>query len=122
MDGHKFDTIVKSLAAGTSRRRVLKGLGAGALGAFLGSRAADVARAAPVTPGTCDALANAGERCRTDAGCESTNPCCVGQCVRGNAGQGVGGNECQFTVRQCTRGRVPVVQGGRCRCAPASAA
>ena len=37
MDGHRFDDLTRALAAGTSRRRVLKGLLGGAAGAALGS-------------------------------------------------------------------------------------
>ena len=120
MDSKHFDRLAKTAATGASRRHLVKGLVGGALGVDLLGRSVRHASAQEVTPGQC--AAQNGGRCRTDANCRASNPCCVGQCVRGNAGQGVGGNECQFTVRQCTRNRVPVVQNGRCRCAPASAA
>ena len=52
MDGRKFDDIARSLTAGASRRRVLKGLGAGALGLVglrVAGEAAEAAR--PQCPG-----------------------------------------------------------------------
>ncbi|MGH2557536.1 MAG: hypothetical protein ACRDJH_00615, partial [Thermomicrobiales bacterium] len=38
MDGHRFDSLTRRLAAGTSRRAVLRGLIGGAAGALLGTR------------------------------------------------------------------------------------
>jgi hypothetical protein len=114
MDPNKFDTIVKSLSGETSRRRLLKGLGASALGAVVVSRTSGAA----VAQVTCPA---GGQRCRQNADCNqfNTNPCCVAECERGNAGVGGGGNFCSFTTITCPEGREPVLQGGRCRCRPA---
>jgi len=65
MDGHKFDEITRKLSTGTSRRRVLKGLGAGGaatvVGLFLG-RKGDAS------------AAGAGEPCGTPAAAESVPP------------------------------------------------
>ena len=62
MDGHQFDDLTRTLASGTSRRRVLKGIGgAAAAGAFtlLGMKRSD---AAP----RCREL---GKPCQSDAQC-----------------------------------------------------
>jgi CXCXC repeat len=65
MDGQKFDRIAKTLAAGTSRRRVLKGLAVGALGAAFGLR-----RGAESAAASCRAIGGP---------CQTTGDCCSGQ-------------------------------------------
>ena len=62
MDGQKFDDITRALATGTSRRRVLKGLLAGAVG-VVGLR-----RAAKVSAGPAGTRV-LGESCRETADC-----------------------------------------------------
>jgi hypothetical protein len=99
MDSQKFDSLVKTLASGASRRHVLKGLTAGAVG-LVGARAL---RGDASAQTTCPA---GGEGCRSDANCTAGGACCIGTCARGNAGQGVGGNVCTYAERLCTRGRV----------------
>lgn len=49
MDGHRFDVLAKAVATGRSRRTVLRGLGAGALGLLGASRMAQAAPAGKVT-------------------------------------------------------------------------
>ena len=54
MDGHRFDAWTRTLSAGASRRRLLRGLAAGAVGAVAG--ALGLRRAgAGVTPANCSA-------------------------------------------------------------------
>jgi hypothetical protein len=109
MDSQKFDSLVKTLASGASRRHVLKGLTAGAVG-LVGARAL---RGDASAQTTCPA---GGEGCRSDANCTAGGACCIGTCARGNAGQGVGGNVCTYAERLCTRGRVCVESGDGFRC------
>jgi len=61
MDSNRFDDITKALATGTSRRKMVKGLLAGAAG-IVGLRRVATLEAAP----TCRAL---GEACQSDASC-----------------------------------------------------
>jgi CXCXC repeat len=62
MDHQRFDEITKTLASGTSRRKMIKGLAIGALGTAFGLRRAATTGAAP----SCRAL---GESCRDDSSC-----------------------------------------------------
>ena len=80
MDARRFDDLAKSLAAGSSRRRFLKGLGGlgvaslGILGLAQGDAAADVEIAG--RPGRCR---RCRERCRRR--CEDRGPRCLDRCV-----------------------------------------
>jgi len=65
MDGHRFDDLTRSLAAGTSRRRVLKGL-AGGVGATL-------ATALALRPGSAQNCQRQQQRCGGNSG-----SCCSG--------------------------------------------
>jgi hypothetical protein len=122
MDSKRFDSIVKSIGTDASRRQILKGLAGSVLGAGLVSRVATPAQAAQVT--TCDDEPYTGGRCRNDGKCndEASNPCCIGLCAKGNAGEGGGNSVCTYVVKRCNGNKVPVARGGRCRCRPASSA
>jgi hypothetical protein len=50
MDSQKFDSVVKSLASPTSRRRVLKGVGAISAGGLLTALGRQTTEAAPCRP------------------------------------------------------------------------
>ena len=63
MDGHKFDDVARALAAGASRRTILKGLFAGAVGAV------GLGRAARVGAGP-SGTRTLGQSCRSDADCQ----------------------------------------------------
>jgi hypothetical protein len=87
MDSKQFDTIVKSFGTAASRRRVLRGVTATALGALglgMGRSAAQVVRC---DPQTCAAQAEG-------------NACITCQC-QGIPGQGRGVQECVCTERTC---------------------
>jgi hypothetical protein len=83
MDSQKFDTLVKTLASGTSRRRVLKGLAATAFGGVVvatGASGVDARRCSsasecPSCPGcqveTCEATTGNARKC----GCAQPPPC-----------------------------------------------
>ncbi len=72
MDGQKFDDITRALATGTSRRKMLKGLTAGALAAAFGLRRGVTTMAAP----TCRSL---GEACKPGPTGTEEGTCCSGQ-------------------------------------------
>lgn len=111
MDPERFDGIVRSLAEGGSRRRVLRGLAGAALGAVLASRGdAGAAR--------CQYL---GEHC------DARRPCCSGKrCVAGRCRCRAGRPECGGSCpdlrtndyhcgrcdRRCVNGRH--CEGGEC--------
>src|SRR5215207_4821583 len=86
MDSQQFDTLVKTLSAGTPRRRVLKGLVAAAFGGAIAATGAMSTSAAP--PNSC---LNSGD-------CPDTG-CIVGTCVRKNPNQHFG--RCQTTTITC---------------------
>jgi hypothetical protein len=68
MYGSAFDALARGVAAGRTRRGVIKGLGAAALGAL------GLAGAAPVGADACKAD---GKACKKD------DQCCSGSCVGG---------------------------------------
>jgi hypothetical protein len=77
MDSQKFDSLVKSLSSGSSRRRVLKGLAATAFGGLIvATGAKGVAAARPCKN------ANSCPPCST-----ATTPCYIATCTAstGNA-------------------------------------
>lgn len=100
MDGQRFDEITKALAAGASRRRIIQGIAAGALGAAFGLR-----RAAPGdAAGPCRQL---GEACKPGpTGIE------LGSCCATNANGGASNLFCQKVAEtgadrcECTTGFV----------------
>lgn len=54
MDGQRFDQLTKALAAGATRRRLIKGIAGGAVGALagvFGTKRAETVLAAPLCPG-----------------------------------------------------------------------
>jgi hypothetical protein len=77
MDSQKFDSLVKSLSSGSSRRRVLKGLAATAFGGLIVATGAKGVAAAP----PCKSAASC-DPCSTDA-----RPCWIATCTAstGNA-------------------------------------
>ena len=88
MDSQKFDRIVKSLGTDASRRGVLRGLTAGALGALgLGLGRAAAAPVVRCDPQTCAAQA-------------AGNQCVTCQC-QGVPGGGRGVQECVCTEQVC---------------------
>jgi hypothetical protein len=94
-----LETVERGLAAGENRRSLLKAAAVGLLAAMgLGARSA-----AAVT-------------CRNSGDCPA-RPCEVATCAKGNAGNGVGGNTCVYSPRQCSKGRTCVVgNNGRESC------
>ena len=77
MDSQKFDAITRSLATGSNRRRVLKGLAggvAGALGLALGRRGAEAARGRQCPETSEGTTVGCNKPCRI---------CCGGRCVYG---------------------------------------
>src|SRR5438105_823445 len=76
MSGHDFDALTRSLAAGKSRRSVLRGL-AGALVALVAGRVTQDSAAATVRP--CHGY---GGNCTTSESCCQTEPstCNHGKC------------------------------------------
>lgn len=66
MDGHRFDRVTRSLATGSSRRRLLKGLVAGAFAAVGVGRAAE---------------ADAARCKRFGQHCNKSERCCAGKCA-----------------------------------------
>lgn len=97
MDNGRFDSLVKSLASGTSRRSVLKGLlglgGVVSIGARSGPGAEAARRPAPTPrPITCPGsqywdgetcACTSGEVCGSDC-CPSGSECCDGACCVGH--------------------------------------
>lgn len=94
MDGSRFDNITKSLAQGTTRRRVLKGLAGAVAGALVGSHLTETDAACP--PGSVTA---AGGRCI----CKNTGRAPVdGSCTSGGGGgSGGGGTTCSAGQTLC---------------------
>ena len=129
MDGKKFDDLTEALAAGASRRRVLKLLGgglAGGLGLALGGRKAARAGVAPPPPPSgpgnsacaklCAELFPPGKergQCVAD-GAKGTGPCAapVDQCAGVNCDDG---NEC--TIDSCSSGTCSSVANTNAPCA-----
>src|SRR3954469_2410887 len=83
MDGARFDAIARGLASPARRRGVLRGLGAGALVALLGTQIRDEVEAAVVTcpkAGCMEACDNAVGPAGQVCGCVKTvsgDPVCV---------------------------------------------
>src|SRR5688572_4380226 len=93
MDGHKFDTLSRTLAAGTSRRRVLGAL-AGSLVAMLGGRQVTQAQGNSECAALCKTLFGPGKdrgQC-ISAGARGEGPCADGGTVTctGNCGIFIG--------------------------------
>jgi hypothetical protein len=90
MDGQRFDRITKSLAIPGSRRRVLKGLAAGAVTTVTGVFLRGEAEAAQVHQCCCFTCAQVGQApycqcqrhviCQTRAGCILTSVQQVSKC------------------------------------------
>ena len=73
MESHRFDTMVKTLGSGASRRRVLRGLLSGAAAAGIPARFS-----VPAAAGTCKAEGKA---------CKKTSQCCDGlNCLQSGNG------------------------------------
>jgi len=108
MDSKHFDTIVKSFGKDASRRGVLRGVTATALGA-LGLGLGRVASAAPECRNNND--------CATVLGSSCSAPCGAPVCERGNAGFGGGGNTCRC-ASPCEGTSRPVCEvfRGQARC------
>jgi len=100
MDSNRFDDITKALATGTSRRKMVKGLLAGAAG-IVGLRRVATLEAAP----TCRAL---GESCRTDASC------CSGQHLFCQQIGATGAQRCECETGFINCGGVCVAGPGPC--------
>ena len=82
MDSQKFDSLVKSLASSTSRRRALKGaavLGAGSLLGVIGRQDAAAIRDAERGQCTGEGLEKCGRHC-----CSASSFCCGGECCGNN--------------------------------------
>ena len=119
MDGERFDTIVKALAAPRSRRRAARALLGTALGGMLGAGA--VGKAGAFCQGTY-------ERCGLGLRCCAGLACRFGVCVGEGDGGGGGGddpgrecpaddNPCTVAARDPEDGRcvqVPIADGTRC--------
>src|SRR5215208_379877 len=73
MDGHRFDRIARGLAAGRTRRGIVKGLGAAALGGL--------GLARPGGAGADNACKPAGKRCNQTAQCCAGLLCTGGACA-----------------------------------------
>ena len=90
MDGHRFDRIARGLAAGRTRRGIVKGLGAAALGglglARPGGAAADGDPAGDCKAASKDCKKDA-QCCAAPAPCAGNTPCttgadcCSGECI-----------------------------------------
>lgn len=120
VDDHPFDDLVRSIAATTSRRRLLGGLGAALLSA-VGFSAVGSA-ATPRRPGQpCQVDANcvAGARCRTDARGRRTCVCDTGTKACGNAcipaSSCCKDAECRALNTPCAKG---VCAAGTCQTRP----
>jgi hypothetical protein len=80
MDGQRFDRVARSLAAATSRRRVLAGLGLAATGSLLAGQAA--VEAAPSARATCMKACNAEAKTERQ-GCAELKSRAKNTCLRG---------------------------------------
>ena len=78
MDGTKFDSVARALAATKGRRSLIKGLAGAALagGAAIGGAAG---------PGAATVSCNTDEKCGAKCGTERAL-CCNGKCIRGGCG------------------------------------
>ena len=75
MDGPRFDRLAKTLAAGASRRRVVRGLVGTALAGLVGAAAADET-AARRRRGVCQGKATLCSD-STPFKCKQSNPACI---------------------------------------------
>jgi Dickkopf N-terminal cysteine-rich region len=104
MDTHEhwFDNLLRSMAAGTSRRTALRTLGAGAAGGFL----ALMGVSGSAADGGRDDCKRAGKACKKDL------QCCSGMCVNGVCLSG----PCEpcRTDQDCTAGNLCDQQYGLC--------
>ena len=103
MDGRRFDEISRALATGASRRRVLKGLTGGVVGALGAALGARQAAAAPTK------CRNRGSRCGQHANCCTLN-CCGHVCC--GADEPCRGGTCVA----CAAGGAGCVEGGATPC------
>src|SRR5680860_540254 len=98
MEDKRFDALTRSLAQGTSRRRMLKGL----FGGLVGGAAVSVVGAQRASA----ADRALGESCTTEDTCISPNICTVVACVSGT---------CEITEGGCPDGELCCPeQGGSC--------
>ncbi len=126
MDGQRFDELTKSLARGTSRRRMLKGLAGGAMAVLLGRGVRDVAAGGTFTcgagvgacpsgliccSGSCKNLRTDPNNCGRCGRVCSTNLCNAGRCVAScPSGFLISSGTC---VRTCPMGETAC--DGQCR-------
>ncbi len=112
MDGDRFDALTRALGAGRSRRTILRGIGAAALGAVGFARAGAVRAGIVVCP-ECQKLDSATNQCVADANqdgtsCNDGNACtehdvcqsgsCVGQPISCDDGNACTVDSCDFFV------------------------
>jgi hypothetical protein len=86
MDARRFDELAKSVAAGTSRRRFLGGLGATSLGIVGLAQGAAAEVETEGRPGRCR---RCRERCRDR--CQGRRPRCLDRCVERRCADVCGG-------------------------------
>src|SRR5215207_6144727 len=92
MDGKTFDRLTKGLSSGTSRRRMLGGVGAVAAGLLTGRTAA--AKARPVNNGS--GCSQAGRTCTEGSCCGSKLTCASPTELSARCGNAAQNNKCCF--------------------------
>jgi len=108
MDQDRFDRWTRALAAGGSRRRVLRAMAGGALGALLDRHGPDQAVAAEAACTRLGRRCEPGDRC-CDGGRRKGGECrCLGRKMRC-------GDRCVSDRACCTDGRPGCPDGRRCR-------
>jgi hypothetical protein len=100
MDGKTFDRITKGLSSGTSRRRMLGGLGAGGIGLLAGRSAAGKAR--PVNNG--NGCSQAGRVCEAGTCCGSQLTCAAEADLASSCTNAAGNAKCCFQPGATCRG------------------